>query len=307
MRGVSIWPGNFIFTERGQGLAVVAQQLLPFLGRTEADIPPRKARDDLARAAVQRQLGVRIQICLQVGGVQREDVVCPGVEPPGGRAADEVTRLRGGDLGRLSQLSLHLRRLLSEGGDLGREVRDFTRDDPELVLSEDVVFFALGCLVVGRAVQRIHHIIKRGSSLFFQRIQLGGGGILRALQKLDLVVQARELLAEARLFRAAVDLRYCSPRRDALAVGREIAQRSAAGNIDLIEEENSVGVHRIRHGGKKRRLVGVGREEYLQGLIAHIDARQHHDSDDEACQLAQSAGRAGIRAWSIHHKRSPFR
>lgn len=98
--------GELYLHRAGQGLAVVAQQLLPFLGRTEADVPPRKARDDLARAAVQRQLRVRVQICLQVGGVQREDVVCPGVEPPAGRAADEVTRLRGGDLGRLSQLGL---------------------------------------------------------------------------------------------------------------------------------------------------------------------------------------------------------
>ena len=235
-----------------------------------------------------------VQICLQVGGVQREDVVRPGVEPSGGGAADEVAGLGGGDLGGRAQLGLHLRRLLSEGRDLGRKIRDFPRDDPELVLGEDVILLALRRLVIGGAVQRIHQVIKCTGTLFFQGVQLGGGGVLRPLEQLDLVVQGRELLAEARLFRAAVDLGHRSARRDALAVGGEVAQRPAAGDVGLVEEQDAVGAHGIRHRGKHRGLVGVGREEHLQGLIAHIDARQNHRHHSDARQTAQHTRRSGF-------------
>ena len=161
--------GELYLHRAGQGLAVVAQQLLPFLGRTEADVSPRKTRDDLARAAVQRQFGVRVQIRLQVGGVQREDVVCPGVEPPAGRTADEVTRLRaviwvGPPSWACTCADCSVREAI-----WAEKSRDFTGDDPRACSERGCSSLRPGCLVVGRAVQRIHHIIKpRKPALFFR-------------------------------------------------------------------------------------------------------------------------------------------
>ncbi len=73
------------FTER-VSLPLSPSSFSPSLAEQRPTYSPRKARDDLPRAAaVQRQVGSESRYALQVGG-SCEDVVCPGVEPPAGRA-----------------------------------------------------------------------------------------------------------------------------------------------------------------------------------------------------------------------------
>ena len=299
-------PGKLDLHRAAQRLAVLAQQLFGLLGRADACILPGKAGDDLARAAVQRDDGRGLRIGFQVGGAQSQDVRSARVQAAAAVGPDKITRLGRGDLGGRTQLGLHRRGLIGQRCDLPGEIRHFSRDDPELVLGQDVVLCSLRSPIVGSLVQRIHQVVKGGRTLFPHGVQLGGGGVLGFLQQVDLAADLGELLAERRLIGVAVHLGHRRARRDALPIGHEVAQRSAARDIRLLKEQHALRVHRILHRGQKGRFVGVGWEQHMACLIEHIRRRQQQKHQHDAGQHRQYLGGAAGRFRRIAHSTHPL-
>ena len=236
------------FLER---FAVRAEELCALLGGADTGIIPCKARNNFARTAVQRDERTGLDVGFQLRRAEGKDIIRAGVEPPRTVAPDEVAGLGCGDLGRRAKLGLHIGHLLRQGRYLTGKVGDLAGDDPELILRQQVVFPAgVGVLIVA-LVDGVQHIIKRGGTLFAEGFQLGRGGVLGTLEQVDLVAELGQLLAESRLRRVAVHLGHGGSGRDALAVLDEVAQRAgAAGDIRLIEEQHTLGVHGIGDGGE---------------------------------------------------------
>ena len=125
-----------------------------------------------------------------------------------------------------------------------------------------------------------------------QLVQLQGGGVLGALQQVDLIIDLGQLLAQGGLRCIAVDLSHRCACRDTLAIGHQISQRAAARNVAFLKQEHAFGIHSVLHRSQQGGLVSIGRKQHLHCLIAHIQCRQQQKHDDDSGQRFQCAGDA---------------
>ena len=288
------------------GLSVRVQQLGAFLCGTDAHIAPGEAGHDLARAPIQRQLRAGLQIRFQLGCVLRQNVICPGVQPSAAGRPDKIAGLGRSDLGGRSQLCLHALCLLHQCGDLIRESGGIARNDPELILRQQVIPGVRIHIAIVLRIQCVHHIIQSTGAVPQEIVQLQRGGVLGFLQQIDLLVQLGQLLAQDRLGCIAVDLRDRCACRNALAVLHQIAQRSAAGHIAFVEQQHSVRVQRIRHRHGQRGLIDILGKEDLPYLIQHIACRQDQKRRQNTGHRGQRPGHPAFLPGSFAHCHHPF-
>ena len=119
-----------------QRLAIRAQQLFGLLCRAHPGVLPAEPGHQLAHTAIQRHLGVGVQIGLELFRALRQNVRSPGVQPTAAGSPDKVAGGGGSDLGGVAQLCLHGLCLLGKQRDLIRKAGGIAGGDPQLVLCQ---------------------------------------------------------------------------------------------------------------------------------------------------------------------------
>ena len=210
--------GEADFHRRAQGLTVRAQQLFGLLCGAHPGVLPAEPGHQLAYAAIQRHLGVRVQIGFKLLRALRQNVRSTGIQPSAAGSSDKVAGSGGGDLGGVAQLCLHGLCLLGKQRDLIRKAGGIAGGDPQLVLRQQIGIGAFVHIAVLGGVQCVQQVIQRTGALLEQAVQLGGCGVLGALQQVDLAGKLGQLLAQHRLIGVGIQLCNGSACRHPLAV-----------------------------------------------------------------------------------------
>ena len=291
---------------RAQGLAVRTQQLFGLLCRAYTGVLPAEPGHQLAYAAIQRHLGVGVQIGLELLRALRQNVRSTGVQPSAAGSPDKVAGGGGEDLGGVAQLRLHSLCLLGKQRDLICKAGGIAGGDPELVLRQQIGIGTAVHIAVTGGVQCVQQIVQRTGALLEQTVQLGGCGILGALQQIDLAGELGQLLAQHRLIGVGVQLCNGSARRHPLAIRDKVAQIAAAGNAGLVKQQHAVRFNGIGDGDGQRRFVDVLGEKDVRRLPADIHCRRQQKGGHHNCQRGERRELVARFLRGFRHKDHPF-
>ena len=291
---------------RAQGLAVRAQQLFGLLCGAHPGVLPAKACHQLAHAAIQRHLGVGVQISLELLRALCQNVRSTGIQPSAAGSPDKVAGGGGGDLSGVAQLGLHGLCLLGKQRDLIRKAGGIAGGDPQLVLRQQVSIGAAVHIAVAVCVQRIQQIVQCAGALLEQAVQLGGCGVLGALQQVDLAGELGQLLAQHCLIGIGVQLCNGSACRHPLAVRDKVAQIAAAGNAGFVKQQHAVRFNGIGDGDRQRRFVDVLGEKDVRRLPADIRCRRQQKGGQHDRQRGKRRELVARFLRSFRHKDHPF-
>ena len=155
-------------------------------------------------------------------------------------------------------------------------------------------------------IQCVQQVIQRTGALLEQAVQLGGCGVLGALQQVDLAGKLGQLLAQHRLIGIGIQLCNGSARRHPLAVRDKVAQIAAAGNAGLVKQQHAVRFNGIRDGDGQRRFVDVLGKKDVRRLPADIRCRRQQKGGQHNCQRGERREFPARLLRGFRHKDHPF-
>ena len=149
-------------------------------------------------------------------------------------------------------------------------------------------------------------VIQRTGALLEQAVQLGGCGVLGALQKVDLAGELGQLLAQHRLIGIGIQLCNGSACRHPLAVRNKVTQIAAAGNAGLVKQQHAVRFNGIGDGDGQRRFVDVLGEKDVRRLPADIRCRRQQKGGQHSRQRGERRKLVARFLRGFRHKDHPF-
>ena len=155
-------------------------------------------------------------------------------------------------------------------------------------------------------IQCVQQVIQRTGALLEQAVQLGGCGVLGALQKVDLAGKLGQLLAQHRLIGIGIQLCNGSACRHPLAVRDKVTQIAAAGNAGLVKQQHAVRFNGIGDGDGQRRFVDVLGEKDVRRLPADIGSRRQQKGGQHDRQRGKRRELAARFLRGFRHKDHPF-